>query len=56
MNESLIKEIKALYSSRAKENKSPLALPEIQQKELRVKPKNTFFNGVLEKLNNANKS
>ena len=48
MNETIIKEIKSIYSSRTHNPK--LITPEINIRQKR-KGKKSFFNGVIDKLN-----
>lgn len=49
MKESMIKELKTLYSSKTLKNKNNMILP--QEIKPKKKIKKTFFNGVIEKLN-----
>lgn len=51
MNESVIKEIKSIYSGRIK-SENPMAItPEIQTIKPEKKEHKSFFNGVIDKLN-----
>lgn len=51
MNESIIKEIKTIYSGRVSTNATPAVTPEIKKtKKINSKSSKTFFNGVIEKL------
>lgn len=51
MNESIIKEIKTIYSGRSYAQNPPVSAPEIKKPAKRNSGKNkTFFNGVIEKL------
>lgn len=51
MNESIIKEIKTIYSGRVSHNSSSVVTPELKNKSVRKPRRNkTFFNGVMEKL------
>lgn len=51
MNETVIKEIKSIYSSRIKSNNPAHITPEIQAIKPEHKENKTFFNGVIDKLN-----
>lgn len=51
MNESVIKEIKSIYSGRIKSNNPTVVTPEIEAIKPVKKENKTFFNGVIEKLN-----
>lgn len=51
MNESIIKEIKTIYSGRITPESTPAVTPEVKKTRRKNKSKNhTFFNGVIEKL------
>ena len=51
MNETIIKEIKSIYSGRTKVKNPITTLPEVNLKKNTVVSSNkTFFNGVIEKL------
>lgn len=51
MNESVIKEVKSIYSSKIRNNDPTAVKADI--KTIKAEPKETqsFFNGVIEKLN-----
>lgn len=51
MNESVIKEIKSIYSGRIRSNNPAAVTPEIETIKPTKKEHKTFFNGVIEKLN-----
>ena len=51
MNESVIKEIKSIYSGRIKSENPAAITPEIQTIKPEKKEHQTFFNGVIDKLN-----
>ena len=51
MNETVIKEIKSIYSSRIKSENPAAITPEIQTIKAEKKDNKTFFNGVIDKLN-----
>ncbi len=51
MNESVIKEIKSIYSGRIRSNNPAAVTPEIETIKPAKKEHKTFFNGVIEKLN-----
>ncbi|MBQ8669343.1 hypothetical protein IJ472_06155 [bacterium] len=51
MNESIIKEIKSIYSARIKSNNPAHITPEIKAIKPEHKSNKTFFNGVIDKLN-----
>lgn len=51
MNETIIKEIKSIYSSRIKSNNPAQVTPEIQSVKTERKSNKSFFNGVIDKLN-----
>ncbi len=51
MNESVIKEIKSIYSARIKSNNPTAITPEIQAIRPDAKEHKSFFNGVIDKLN-----
>lgn len=51
MNETVIKEIKSIYSGRIKSNTPTTITPEIQTISAEKKENKSFFNGVIEKLN-----
>jgi len=59
MNESIIKEIKTIYSGRAGKPYTPAVTPEIEKtpekKVNKNNKKNTFFNGVMKKLDTLGK-
>lgn len=51
MNESIIKEIKTIYSGRITPENTAAVTPEIKKTPQKKSRKNkTFFNGVIEKL------
>lgn len=50
MNESIIKEIKTIYSGRVTPENSPVVTPEVKKETKKVCKSKTFFNGVMEKL------
>jgi len=51
MNETIIKEIKSIYSSRVKSVNQPQITPEIKSVRPEKRTNKTFFNGVIDKLN-----
>ncbi|MGN0030986.1 MAG: hypothetical protein ACI37Q_03430 [Candidatus Gastranaerophilaceae bacterium] len=51
MNETVIKEIKSIYSARIKSDNPAAITPEIQTIKPEKKDNKTFFNGVIDKLN-----
>lgn len=51
MNETVIKEIKSIYSARIKSDNPTAITPEIQTIRPDKKDNKTFFNGVIDKLN-----
>lgn len=51
MNETIIKEIKSIYSARIKSNNPAHITPEIKTIKPEHKNNKTFFNGVIDKLN-----
>lgn len=51
MNETIIKEIKSIYSSKINSNKPAHITPEIKAVKPERKGSTTFFNGVIDKLN-----
>lgn len=51
MNETVIKEIKSIYSARIKSNNPANITPEIQTIKHETKTNKSFFNGVIDKLN-----
>lgn len=51
MNETIIKEIKSIYSARIKSNNPAHITPEIKAVKPEHKGGKTFFNGVIDKLN-----
>ncbi len=51
MNETIIKEIKSIYSARIKSDNPAAVTPEIQAIRPEKKNNKTFFNGVIDKLN-----
>jgi hypothetical protein len=51
MDETVIKEIKSIYSSRIKSNNPAHITPEIKAIKPEHKNKKSFFNGVIDKLN-----
>ncbi len=51
MNETVIKEIKSIYSARIKSDNPAAVTPEIQTIKPTKKDNKTFFNGVIDKLN-----
>lgn len=51
MNETVIKEIKSIYSGRIKSNNPAVVAPEIRTIKPSKKAHKTFFNGVIDKLN-----
>ncbi len=51
MNETVIKEIKSIYSARIKSDNPATITPEIQTIKPEKKDNKTFFNGVIDKLN-----
>ena len=51
MNETIIKEIKSIYSARLKSNNPAHITPEIKAIKPEQKENKTFFNGVIDKLN-----
>ena len=51
MNETVIKEIKSIYSGRIKSNNPAVVAPEIRTIKPSKKTNKTFFNGVIDKLN-----
>lgn len=51
MNETVIKEIKSIYSAKIKSTNPEAVTPEIQTIRPDVKNNKTFFNGVIDKLN-----
>jgi len=51
MNETVIKEIKSIYSSRIKSNNPAAITPEIKALKAGKRSNKTFFNGVIDKLN-----
>ncbi len=51
MNETIIKEIKSIYSARIKTNNPALITPEIRAIKHEQKNNKSFFNGVIDKLN-----
>lgn len=51
MNETVIKEIKSIYSSRIKSDNPAAITPEIQTIKPETKEHKSFFNGVIDKLN-----
>lgn len=51
MNETVIKEIKSIYSGRIKSNNPAAVTPEIQTIKPEQKTNKSFFNGVIDKLN-----
>lgn len=51
MNETIIKEIKSIYSGRIKTDNPSNITPEIQTINAKKKENKSFFNGVIEKLN-----
>lgn len=51
MNESVIKEIKSIYSGRIRSDNPAAVTPEIQTIKPERKEHKTFFNGVIDKLN-----
>ena len=51
MNETVIKEIKSIYSARTKSNNSATNTPEIQTIKPEKKNNKSFFNVVIDKLN-----
>ncbi len=51
MNESIIKEIKTIYSGRITPENTPAVTPEVKKtKKKNIQQNKTFFNGVIEKL------
>ncbi len=51
MNESIIKEIKTIYSGRITPEHTPAVTPEVKKtKTKNIRQNKTFFNGVIEKL------
>lgn len=51
MNETVIKEVKSIYSGRIKSNNPTTVTPEIRSIKPSKKANKTFFNGVIDKLN-----
>lgn len=51
MNETVIKEIKSIYSGRIKSNNPAMVKPEIRTIKHSKSENKTFFNGVIDKLN-----
>lgn len=51
MNETVIKEIKSIYSARIKSPNPTAITPEIQTIKPESKSNKSFFNGVIDKLN-----
>ena len=51
MNETVIKEIKSIYSGRIKSTNPATITPEIQTIKPEKKENKSFFNGVIDKLN-----
>ncbi len=51
MNESVIKELKSIYSSKIKNNNPDAVKADIKTIKAETKGKKSFFNGVIEKLN-----
>jgi hypothetical protein len=51
MNETIIKEIKSIYSARIKSNNPALITPEIKAIKPEQKSNKSFFNGIVDKLN-----
>jgi hypothetical protein len=51
MNETIIKEIKSIYSAKTKSNNPAHVTPEIKAIKPEHNNKKTFFNGVIDKLN-----
>ena len=51
MNETIIKEIKSIYSAKTKSNSPAHVTPEIKTIKPEHKNRKTFFNGVIDKLN-----
>lgn len=51
MNETVIKEIKSIYSARIKSDNPAAVTPEIRTIKPEKKSNKTFFNGVIDKLN-----
>ncbi len=51
MNETVIKEIKSIYSGRIKSANPAAVTPEIQTIQPEKKENKSFFNGVIDKLN-----
>lgn len=56
MNESVIKEIKSIYSQKIRTNDPTVINADIKKLKPDVKHSKTFFNGVIEKLNIITKS
>lgn len=51
MNETIIKEIKSIYSAKIKSNNPAHVTPEIKAVKPEHKGRKAFFNGVIDKLN-----
>lgn len=51
MNETVIKEVKSIYSGKIKSNNPVTVTPEIRTIKPSKKANKTFFNGVIDKLN-----
>jgi len=51
MNETVIKEIKSIYSSKIRNNNTKSVNPDIKSITSETSENQTFFNGVIEKLN-----
>ena len=51
MNETIIKEIKSIYSAKTKSNNPAHVTPEINASKPEIKSNKSFFNGVIDKLN-----
>lgn len=51
MNETVIKEIKSIYSGRIRSNNPTAITPEIKTIKTEKKTSKSFFNGVIDKLN-----
>lgn len=51
MNESIIKEVKSIYSQKIRTNNPTAINADIKKIKPEAKKQKTFFNGVIEKLN-----
>lgn len=56
MNESIIKEVKSIYSAKIRTNTPLTVKSDIKTIKPDIKNQKTFFNGVIEKLNIITKS